>query len=236
MPKSKEPGTAVTALKDLSAAAVDLELAGRTAAANTAATARRRTVSRERLSRVANRASIRNRDRSISAQTDVDPPEISRRDSAGSLGSDTRERRASRTIREFSSALRRQMERFKSSAKALITFALIATIVSGVLQVSWHVIFSSILAEHTNVGHSWSLVVPPFIGYIAVTIICLILLYTVRQLREDTLLQLIRQAVGLEPPEGEDDLLTSFQDIASGLQVTSVRMMPCLCVSMPYCS
>ena len=64
---------------------------------------------------------------------------------------------------------------------------------------------------------------PPFIGYIAVTIICLILLYTVRQLREDTLLQLIRQAVGLEPPEGEDDLLTSFQDIASGLQVTSVR-------------
>ena len=90
-------------------------------------------------------------------------------ESSGNLDrmSATRERRASRTIREFATKTRDQMSRFKSSLRTLATFTLVTTIVSGVLQASWHMLLASILVEDTGIGRSWNLVAPPLVGSVA---------------------------------------------------------------------
>lgn len=88
----------------------------------------------------------------------------STRTSSASLNSVARQRRASRTIRRMGSALKKQMEKFKSSVKACVTAALVVLVVSGILQGAWHILLANVLFEHTQMGRAYNLVAPPLIG------------------------------------------------------------------------
>lgn len=170
MPATATSPITTTHLKDLRSASVNAQLSSRSrsgsgAGGSVSATGRRRTSSLRQQSVGVRLAKALTRSRRDSERAGMN--ENSHRascDSAASLDSATRERRASRTIRKMGGALKRQMESFKSSVKSLMTTALVVVISSGVLGAAWHILLANILVEHTQLGRAYNLVAPPMIG------------------------------------------------------------------------
>ena len=73
--------------------------------------------------------------------------------------------RASAVLRGAADALRLKTETFKASAKMFLVTFLIAALVQGVLQISYHWILANVLSSHTGLHHSYFLVSPPMIWY-----------------------------------------------------------------------
>ena len=129
-----------------------------------------------------------------------------------------RKRRASKVLREAGGFLKRQMETFKSSIKAVLSTILYIVLLRGLLDMAWHVQFAHILAEHTERMDTYALLAGPGLWYVIVMLACGIIIYYVRSMSDDALLHMIRALLGLEVQEGEEDIFESFNDIKDRLQ------------------